>query len=66
MAAGLALVPVALGLRKPGSELQAPITVVILFGLFASTALNMVVAPVAYVRFGKTVGISGSATPLSE
>jgi Cu/Ag efflux pump CusA len=53
MAAGLALVPVALGLGKPGSEIQAPMAIVILFGLLSSTALNMVVVPAVYARFGK-------------
>ena len=53
MAAGLALVPVALGLGKPGSEIQAPMAIVILFGLFSSTALNMIVVPAVYVRFGR-------------
>ena len=53
MAAGLALVPVALGLGKPGSEIQAPMAIVILFGLFSSTALNMIVVPAVYCRFGR-------------
>ena len=55
MAAGLALVPVALGLGKPGSEIQAPMAIVILFGLFSSTVLNMVVVPAVYARFGRKV-----------
>jgi Cu/Ag efflux pump CusA len=45
LAAGLALVPIALGMGKPGSELQAPMAIVIFFGLLSSTALNMVVVP---------------------
>ncbi len=53
LAAGLALVPVALGLGKPGSEIQAPMAIVILFGLLSSTALNMVVVPAVYFRFGQ-------------
>jgi len=53
MATGLALVPVALGLGKPGSEIQAPMAIVILFGLFSSTALNMLVVPAVYARFGR-------------
>ena len=52
LAAGLALVPVALGAGKPGSEIQAPMAIVILFGLLSSTALNMVVVPAVYLRFG--------------
>ena len=53
LAAGLALVPVALGMGKPGSEIQAPMAIVIFFGLLTSTALNMVVVPAAYFRFRK-------------
>ena len=52
LAAGLALVPIALGAGKPGSEIQAPMAIVILFGLLSSTALNMVVVPSIYFRFG--------------
>lgn len=51
LAAGLALVPIALGMGKPGSEIQAPMAIVIFFGLLSSTALNMVVVPAAYYRF---------------
>jgi CzcA family heavy metal efflux pump len=50
LAAGLALVPIALGMGKPGSEIQAPMAIVIFFGLLSSTALNMVVVPAAYYR----------------
>jgi Cu/Ag efflux pump CusA len=53
LAAGLALVPVALGLGKPGSEIQAPMAIVIMFGLLSSTALNMIVVPAVYFRFGQ-------------
>ncbi|PYV91341.1 MAG: CusA/CzcA family heavy metal efflux RND transporter [Acidobacteria bacterium] len=52
LAAGLALIPLALGAGKPGSEIQAPMAVVILFGLLSSTALNMMVVPTVYLRFG--------------
>jgi CzcA family heavy metal efflux pump len=45
---GLALVPVALGAGEPGSEIQAPMASVIIFGLISSTALNMLVVPAAY------------------
>jgi len=48
LAAGLALVPIAAGMGKPGSEIQAPMAMVILFGLLTSTALNMVVVPAVY------------------
>ena len=49
IAAGLALVPIALGMGKPGSEIQAPMAIVIFCGLVSSTALNMVVVPAALV-----------------
>ena len=48
LATGLALVPVALGAGEPGSEIQAPMASVIIFGLASSTVLNMVVVPAAY------------------
>jgi len=52
LAAGLALIPLALGAQKPGSEIEAPMAVVILFRLLSSTLLNMIVVPVVYFRFG--------------
>ncbi len=52
LAAGLALVPIALRMGEAGNEIQAPMAIVILFGLLSSTALNMVVVPSLYGRFG--------------
>jgi len=52
LAAGLALVPLALSSGQPGSEIQAPMAIVILCGLISSTVLNMVVVPALYLRFG--------------
>jgi CzcA family heavy metal efflux pump len=48
LAAGLALIPIAAGMGQPGSEIQAPMAMVILFGLLTSTALNMIVVPAVY------------------
>ncbi|HYN09793.1 MAG TPA: efflux RND transporter permease subunit [Vicinamibacterales bacterium] len=53
MATALALVPIALGAGEPGSEIQAPMAVVILAGLFSATVLNMVVVPAAYWLFAR-------------
>lgn len=53
LAAGLALIPIASGMGKPGSEIQAPMAMVILSGLMSSTALNLLVVPAALARFGK-------------
>jgi Cu/Ag efflux pump CusA len=52
LAAGLGLVPLALASGEPGSEIQAPMAIVILSGLLSSTALNMIVVPALYLRFG--------------
>ena len=53
MAAGLALIPLALGGGKAGSEIQTPMAIVILCRLVTSTLLNMVVVPALYLRYGK-------------
>jgi CzcA family heavy metal efflux pump len=52
MAAGLALIPLALGGGKSGSEIQTPMAIVILCGLMSSTLLNMIVVPTLYLRYG--------------
>jgi len=52
LTAALGLLPLALALGKPGSEIQAPMALVILTGLSTSTALNMVVVPALLARFG--------------
>ncbi|WP_299069682.1 efflux RND transporter permease subunit [Accumulibacter sp.] len=52
LATGLALVPLALAAGQPGSEIQSPMAVVILFGLASSTLLNMIIVPALYLRFG--------------
>ena len=48
LTAGLALIPLAMGLGEAGTEIQAPMAVVILGGLVTSTFLNMVVLPALY------------------
>ena len=52
LASGLGLLPLALALGEPGSEIQAPMAIVIVFGLVSSTVLNMFVVPAVMLRFG--------------
>jgi copper/silver efflux system protein len=52
LTAGLALLPLALAGGQPGNEIQSPMAVVVLGGLLTSLALNMVVVPVLYMRYG--------------
>ena len=52
LASGLGLLPLALQAGQPGGEIQAPMAMVILFGLISSTVLNMLVVPALYLRFG--------------
>ena len=53
MAAGLALIPLALGGGKSGSEIQTPMAIVILCGLMTSTLLNMFVVPTLYLKYAE-------------
>lgn len=50
ISAGLALLPLAIALGEPGSEIQAPMAIVILCGLTSSTVLNMLVLPAIYLK----------------
>lgn len=63
LATALALVPLALAGGEPGSEIQTPMAVVILWGLLSSTALNMLVVPAMFERFGTPAVESGAASP---
>ncbi|MBL4591481.1 MAG: efflux RND transporter permease subunit [Phycisphaerales bacterium] len=48
LSAALGLLPLALAVGKPGSELLAPLAVVVLGGLLTSTFLNLIVVPAGY------------------
>ena len=60
MAAGLALIPLAMAAGESGSEIQTPMAIVILCGLTTSTLLNMFVVPTLYLRYGRTPAPSTS------
>lgn len=54
LVAGIALVPLLLGGDVPGEEIEYPMAIVIVGGLFGATILNLFVVPVLYLRFGKS------------
>jgi Cu/Ag efflux pump CusA len=53
LTAGLALLPLALAAGEAGNEIQRPLAIVVLGGLLTSLALNMVVVPVLFFRWGR-------------
>jgi CzcA family heavy metal efflux pump len=53
LATGLAVVPLVITGQIPGHEIEHPLAVVILGGLFTSTLLNLFVVPSLYLRFGR-------------
>ena len=48
--AALGLVPLALGLGRPGHEIEAPMAIAVLGGLTTATLLNLVILPETLVR----------------
>jgi CzcA family heavy metal efflux pump len=52
-ATSLALIPLAVGGSIPGHEIEHPMAIVILGGLFTATLLNLFVLPSLYLRFGR-------------
>ncbi len=53
---GLGLLPIAIGSGEAGREVEGPMALVILGGLATSTALNLIVLPMLYRRFGRSHG----------
>ena len=66
MTAGLALLPLAIAVGRPGRELEQPMAVVILGGLVTSTLLNLLVLPALYLRFGRRLLLSGKTEAAPE
>ena len=58
LATGLALVPIVVGGSRSGQEVEHPMAVVILGGLFTSTVLNLFLLPALYLRYGRR-GVGG-------
>jgi Cu/Ag efflux pump CusA len=70
LATGLALVPIVMGGSRSGQEIEHPMAVVILGGLFTSTVLNVFLLPALFLRFGaasapETVAM-GRSQPLNR
>ena len=51
----LGLLPLALGASAPGREIEGPMAIVILGGLFTSTALNLLILPGLALRYGRFI-----------
>ena len=58
--AALGLVPLALGLGRPGHEIEAPMALAIFGGLTTATFLNLVVLPEALIRMQGWLGLGNS------
>jgi Cu/Ag efflux pump CusA len=52
LATGLALVPIVVSGSRSGQEVEHPMAVVILGGLFTSTVLNLFLLPALFLRYG--------------
>lgn len=48
LSSALALIPIALKSTEPGNEIQSPMAIVILGGLFSATLLNVFIVPIIY------------------
>lgn len=53
LSTGLALIPLVFNGDKAGNEIQSPMAIVVLGGLFTSTLLNIYVMPVVYEWYAK-------------
>jgi CzcA family heavy metal efflux pump len=53
LTAGFALIPLLLGAGQPGREILHPVAVVIFFGLFSSTLLDLTIRPLVFWKFSR-------------
>jgi CzcA family heavy metal efflux pump len=65
LACGLALVPLVVAGSVPGNEIEHPLAVVVIGGLFTSTLLNLFVVPALYLRFGRGKGAPSTSFGLA-
>jgi Cu/Ag efflux pump CusA len=54
LTAAMALVPLLIVGNIPGNEIEYPMAIVIVGGLFTSEVLNLFVVPMLYLHFGKS------------
>ena len=52
LVAGLALLPIAIGSGEPGKEIEGPMAMIIIGGLFTSTILNLLILPTILLNYG--------------
>lgn len=65
LSAALGLLPLALASGKPGSELLAPLAIVVLGGLITSTFLNLFVVPAGYALVHRVAPAVSNLNPTS-
>jgi Cu/Ag efflux pump CusA len=64
--AALGLVPLALGLGRPGHEIEAPMAIAVLGGLITATLLNLGILPETLIRLGRYLGVPSDKGPVPE
>ena len=55
LVAGLALLPIAIGSGEPGKEIEGPMAMIIIGGLFTSTILNLMILPTVLLNYGSFI-----------
>lgn len=63
LTAALGLIPLAMAHGQPGSELLAPLAIVVLGGLISSTFLNLIVVPAGYALAFRAPPLERTPTP---
>ena len=62
----LGLLPLAIGAHLPGQEIEGPMAIVILGGLFSSTAPTLLVLPTLALRFARFVAVEPGGTAAAQ